>query len=142
MRLIGLGMSMFVAPITKLAVAVIREHSGVASGLNNTVARISGLMAMAILGGVLAVTFSGELERRLDQADLSPADRAMVLAQSPELRQIELHPEVKPSAARVVRVEIDHSLLYAYRRTMGANALCVLVSFLLSVAYLAKSPPR
>lgn len=140
--LIGFGMSMFVAPITKLAVAVIREHSGVAAGLNSTVARISGLMAMAILGGVLAVSFASDLERTLADAGLSPEVRALVLAQSARLQQIELHPEIEPRVARVVRAQIDHSLLYAYRVTMGSNALFVLVSFLLSVAYLVKTRPR
>ena len=136
--LIGLGMSMFVAPITKLAVAVTREYSGVASGLNNTVARISGLMAMAILGSVLAVTFSAELERGLEQAGLSVDNQALVLAQSGQLQQIELPPEISPSVEADIRAQIDHALLYAYRFTMGINALFVLVSFMLSMAYLVR----
>jgi len=130
---------MFVAPITKLAVTVKSEHSGVASGLNNTVARISGLMAMAILGGVLALSFAGELESSLEQSIVSPADRAMVLAQSERLQQIVLPPETEPTVAATIRGQIDHSLLVAYRTTMGTNALFVLVSFLLSLAYLVTS---
>jgi EmrB/QacA subfamily drug resistance transporter len=54
---VGLGLSTTVAPLTAAALgAVPGEHAGIASGVNNDVARTAGLLAVAILPGVAGIT--------------------------------------------------------------------------------------
>ena len=75
----GLGLSMTVAPLTATVLgAVSAEHSGVASGVNNAIARIAGLLAVAALGTVVATNFKNTLDERLPASRLSPAARAAV----------------------------------------------------------------
>jgi MFS family permease len=55
MVIIALGMAGAVAPLTTAVFASVENrHAGVASGFNSAVARTGGLVATALLGGVLA----------------------------------------------------------------------------------------
>jgi EmrB/QacA subfamily drug resistance transporter len=75
----GLGLAMTVAPLTATVLgAVSSEHSGVASGVNNAIARIAGLLAVAALGTVVATNFKNTLDDQLPASRLSPAVRAAV----------------------------------------------------------------
>jgi len=54
----GLGLSATVAPLTATVLDSVEErHVGIASGLNNGIARVAGLLAIAVLGAVISAKF-------------------------------------------------------------------------------------
>jgi hypothetical protein len=56
---IAVGMSAVAAPLTNAVLgSVDARHTGEASGLNSAVARVGGLIATALIGGVLAMSGS------------------------------------------------------------------------------------
>jgi EmrB/QacA subfamily drug resistance transporter len=56
--LFAFGLAMLVAPITATALSSVPgEYAGVASGVNSTVSRLGGLLAVAVVGLVIAVAF-------------------------------------------------------------------------------------
>lgn len=83
----GLGLSATVAPLTATALDSVEEHHvGVASGINNGVSRVAGLLAIAILGAVIAGEFKSTIDDRLATATLSPkAENAVADAQQKPL---------------------------------------------------------
>ena len=52
---VGVGMAGAVAPLTTAVLASVdARHTGAASGLNSALARVGGLIATALIGGVIA----------------------------------------------------------------------------------------
>lgn len=71
---LGLGMAVCVAPLTTSVVnAAPDNQSGVASGVNNAISRVAGLIAIAVFGLILSSIFNLSLDTHLAQLGLSPA---------------------------------------------------------------------
>ena len=79
MLLLGLGMAITIAPLTTSVLSSVGPgEAGVASGVNNTAARVGTLLAVAVIGVVALVLYGHALERRLAAAAV-PADVARTL---------------------------------------------------------------
>jgi EmrB/QacA subfamily drug resistance transporter len=83
----GVGLSALVAPLTATVLdSVEQRHAGVASGINNGISRVAGLLAIAVLGAVISAQFKGTIDENLAGADLGPAaERAVAQAQEKPL---------------------------------------------------------
>jgi hypothetical protein len=75
MLLFGLGLAVTVAPLTTTVLNSVEErHAGIASGVNNAVARVAGLLAIAALGAVISAQFASNLDDRLEQSGAAAAE--------------------------------------------------------------------
>ena len=75
----GIGLSATVAPLTATVLDSVDEHRvGIASGVNNGVSRVAGLLAIAVLGAVISASFGAKLDDELGAAPLSGAGTAAV----------------------------------------------------------------
>jgi EmrB/QacA subfamily drug resistance transporter len=70
----GLGLALTVAPLTAAILGdVPPEKAGIASAVNNAVARIAGLLAVAAVGAVIAAQFSTAVDQNMASAGVPQA---------------------------------------------------------------------
>ncbi|WP_232077958.1 MFS transporter [Burkholderia sp. THE68] len=81
---LGIGLTITVAPLTTTVMASVPgERAGVASGVNNAVARVASLLAIAVLGIVFVWSHDAALSARLDRLHLPHPDARSLEAQAP-----------------------------------------------------------
>jgi EmrB/QacA subfamily drug resistance transporter len=98
--LFGLGLSMTVAPLTAAVLAGADEqNAGIASGVNNAISRVAGLVAVAAVGAVVAASFSSTLDKGIGTSSNPAVGAAVDAAKRRPLSRID-PPARLPAALR------------------------------------------
>jgi EmrB/QacA subfamily drug resistance transporter len=127
----GLGMSLVIAPLTTTAMnSVTGRHSGLASGVNNAVSRTATLLAIPLLGILVFLTFSATLDARVSNLDLPPEARQQLDAEKTDLGGAEPPEGVDAATARQIEGAIDEAFVAGFRAAMISAAALALASAL------------
>jgi len=125
---LGLGMAISVAPLTTTVMgSVSQDQSGAASGINN-VARLAGLLAIALLGLAMQSAFDAQLNQRLDAARLPAPLHATVQQQRSKLAAIEIPASVENDFRHQVQHIVDQSFVAAFRQVLLSCAALAAIS--------------
>jgi EmrB/QacA subfamily drug resistance transporter len=126
---LGLGMSLVIAPLTTTALnSVAGSHSGLASGVNNAVSRTAGLLAIPVLGIFVFLVFSGSLDTHVRDLDLSPRAQQQLEAEKVDLGGAEVPPGISGKTAEEIETAVDLSFLKGFRLAMYIAAGSALAS--------------
>jgi EmrB/QacA subfamily drug resistance transporter len=132
---LGIGMAVSIAPLTTTVMsAVDQSRAGVASGVNNAVSRVGGLMAIALLGFIFSSVFDRHLNRGLDELSLPAAERRQIDVERPK------RAAARTDDARVRRL-LDGSFVAGYDVVLWVAAGLAVVSAL-SAAVLIEGKPE
>jgi EmrB/QacA subfamily drug resistance transporter len=134
----GVGMALAITPLTTVALgSVDREHSGLASGVNNAVARVAGLLAVALLGVFVYGVFSMSLDARLDSMELSGDVRREMEAAKTHLGAAEAPKGVEAGTGAHIERAIDESFVAGFRAVMLVSAGLALASALVAALFVS-----
>jgi EmrB/QacA subfamily drug resistance transporter len=126
---LGLGLAVSVAPLTATVMGAVESHrSGLASGINNAVARVASLLAVAAFGLVVLGAFERGLDRRLASLDLPPRAREAITAQRLKLAAIELPRDLDAAARERARQAIALAFVDGFRLAMLTAAALALLA--------------
>jgi EmrB/QacA subfamily drug resistance transporter len=128
----SLGLAMTVAPLTATVLADADEqNAGIASGVNNAIARVASLVAIAAVGALVAASFGSTLEDDLGRLTSRP-EVAAAVDDAKTQPLAEVVPAGAPPAVReVVAAAAEDASVTAFRVGIGiATALVALGGFL------------
>ncbi len=116
MVVVGLGMAVTVAPLTSAIMTAVDERDvGVASGVNNTVARVAALFAVAIVGLVATQIFAKAFSHHVDTIGLSPSVRAAVMTQDWGLGSVAAPTSATPGERGSIEQAVAAALVTTFR---------------------------
>jgi EmrB/QacA subfamily drug resistance transporter len=130
---LGIGMSFTVAPLTATVMGSLDErHAGVASGVNNAVSRVAGLLTIAVLGIVLSQSFKARAEPRIAALYLPAEARAAVERELGKMAGADVGNAqgLAGDQAQKARAIIDESFVAAFRIVMLCTASLALLGAL------------
>jgi EmrB/QacA subfamily drug resistance transporter len=128
---LGCGMAVTVAPLTTTVMgAVDSHHAGVASGVNNAVARVAGLLAIAVFGVVLARTFDVRVGSALDGLQLTASARTAIDRELPKMAgaDVDTVPSIELSQRAAAHEAITRAFVSAFRLVFAGAAALALVA--------------
>jgi len=141
LALFGLGMATIIPPLTKSALSVSPAFSGSASGINNGVSRVAGLLAIAVLGVVMLSAFSARLSDAVSMTDLTAAQQTQILEQTEKLGGITIPDSFGEAARREATGAVHASFLYGFRWAMAVCAGLAFTAGIVSILMIKEQTP-
>lgn len=135
----GIGLTLIVAPLTTAVLSALEERrAGVASGINNAVARLAGLLAFAILPAISLAPFTTSLKAGLMDLPLTGDQRTAIVAAADAQGGLEPPADISPALRHRVGDVVESAFLDGYTRAMLLAAILVALGGLISFATVRK----
>lgn len=127
--ILGAGLSILVPAVTTVALnSVDVRHEGLASAINNAFSQTAGLMAVAVLGVIMFVTFDASLDARLTHLNLPPEPRQQLEEQKVRLGAAQAPEGLDATQSASVERAIDEAFVSGYRVVMLVAVATALAS--------------
>lgn len=144
---LGLGMAISVAPLTTVVMSSVeQERAGTASGINNAVARVAGVLAVAVLGALMATAFAHSLRRSLASHNLNVNVVHQLESDVAKLGSLDAPPGIDTDTAATIRSAVADAFISGFRLIVLlcsalAMASAVIAWWKIPAAAIAAVPP-
>jgi predicted MFS family arabinose efflux permease len=113
---LGLGLSVSVAPLTTVVMSSVEsDRAGTASGVNNAVARVAGVLAIAILGVLMVRAFGYKLHDSLARLHLAPDVMSYFQSNLTKLGALQTPSTLDPGTAAAARACVVDAFIFGFR---------------------------
>jgi EmrB/QacA subfamily drug resistance transporter len=116
---LGFGMAITVAPLTTVVMSSVgRDWAGTASGINNAVARVAGVLAIAVLGMLMVHAFASRLNDTLVRIPLPPGILQQVQSEEIKLAGLQVPADLESGTRAVIKESIREAFAFGFRAIM------------------------
>jgi hypothetical protein len=117
---LGFGLAVSVAPLmtTEVMNAVDQNRAGISSRINNAVARVAGLLTIAVLGVVMVNAFSSHLNRSRRDLAVSPPEMQDLRSNEIRLAGLAVPVGMNWEMTAGIRISIGRAFAFAFRLEM------------------------
>ena len=137
---LAFGMALTVAPLTTDVMnSVDQNRVGIASGINNAVARVAGVLAIAVLGIVMVWAFRVRFDRALQHLSLPSAILHNLRAHEAQLAGLQAPENLDPRTRTALANMIRQSFVFGFRIIMLLCAGLALMSAAIAWTMLPKT---
>jgi EmrB/QacA subfamily drug resistance transporter len=116
---LGFGMAVSVAPLTTVVMSSVEPgRAGAASGVNNAVARVAGVLAIAVLGLLMVKAFGHRLQQSLVDLNVAPNILHDIQSNAVKLGGLGVPSSLDAKAAATIRNSVVQAFVFAFRLVM------------------------
>jgi predicted outer membrane lipoprotein len=120
--------------------SIAQNRAGIASGVNNAVARTASLVAIAVFGVVMLQVFKSNLDSRLSRTNLPASTAQSIRTQSTRLAAIDIPRNLNAETRQVISRAIDESFVSGFRWVMVIGAALAAASAVIAVVWIEATP--
>ena len=137
---LGFGMTVTVAPLTTVVMSSVdQDRVGTASGINNAVARVAGLLAIAVFGIVMVNAFASRLHHNLAHLMLPSGIQQELEANEIKLAGLQAPIGLDASTRAAIKESVGEAFVFGFRMIM---LICAGLSLASAAAALVMIPKQ
>lgn len=135
--LLGIGMGITVAPLTTAVMGALSEdNAGVASGINNTVARAAGVLAIALMGALVLFSFNESIKRKTELMDISNNMKDEIMIESSKFAAAEVPVGLSEKNKGIVKALLNDSFISAFNKVVYIASVLTLLGGLVALIFI------
>jgi EmrB/QacA subfamily drug resistance transporter len=139
---LGFGLAISVAPLTTVVMDSAKsERAGAASGINNAVARVAGVVAIAVFGVVMVHAFGNQMDRSLQHANLGSEALTEMRQHYLDMGAMAVPPGLDEQQSQAVEDARSSAFIFAFREVMVICAVLAIASAAVSLRMITSKQP-
>ncbi len=125
----AIGIAITVVPLTTAVMACVDDSkSGIASGINNSVTRISGTFMNAVLGAIVILVFGNYVLEGMESLSVSGAIKDQVMQEASKLGEAVASSEFSAQMQDSINTIYDNSFISVYKMVCWISAFLAFLS--------------
>ena len=135
--LIGIGMGITVAPLTTAVMGSVSEDNiGIGSGVNNTIARAAGVIAVALMGALVLFSFNDSIEQKIKHMNVSDTMKDEIMFESLKLAAAEAPSGLSVENKTFVEQLIKDSFISAFNKVVYVASILTLLGGIVAFIFI------